>query len=60
MPSSAFVEVPAPQGARDAQPHMKDHIRIANDCYVEAPTKTGLGYESDRDALDKLTRQVER
>ena len=60
MPNSAFVEVPAPQGARDAQPYMKDHIRIANDGYVEAPTKPGLGYEIDRDALDKLTRQVER
>src|ERR1039457_3427951 len=60
MPNSAFVEVPAPQGARDVQPYMKDHIRIANDGYVEAPTKPGLGYEIDRDALDKLTRQVER
>jgi L-alanine-DL-glutamate epimerase-like enolase superfamily enzyme len=27
---------------------------------VEAPSKPGLGYEIDRDALDKVIRQVER
>ncbi|MGA1995484.1 MAG: enolase C-terminal domain-like protein [Bryobacteraceae bacterium] len=60
MPNSAFVEVSAPQGARDAQPYMLDHIRIAGDGYVDAPSKPGLGYEIDRNALDKLTLQVER
>lgn len=60
MANSAFVEVPAPQGVRDAQPYVKDRIRIAPDGYVDAPSKPGLGYEIDRDALDKVIRQVER
>jgi L-alanine-DL-glutamate epimerase-like enolase superfamily enzyme len=60
MPNSAFVEVPYPQGARDAQPYVKDAIRIASDGYVYAPTKPGLGYEIDRAALDKAITQIER
>jgi L-alanine-DL-glutamate epimerase-like enolase superfamily enzyme len=43
MPNSAFIEVSAPQGARDAQPYMLDHIRIAKDGYVDAPGKPGPG-----------------
>jgi len=27
---------------------------------VYAPTKPGLGYELDRDVLDKMTRSIER
>jgi len=60
MANAPFIEVSAPQGARDAQPYMKDRIRIAPDGYVDAPVKPGLGYEIDRAALDKLTRQIER
>jgi L-alanine-DL-glutamate epimerase-like enolase superfamily enzyme len=60
IPNSAFVEVPYPQGARDAQPYMKDLIRIAPDGYVHAPSKAGLGYEIDRAALDKAITQIER
>jgi L-alanine-DL-glutamate epimerase-like enolase superfamily enzyme len=60
MPNSAFVEVPYPQGARDAQPYMKDTIRIEPDGCVHAPSKPGLGYEIDRDALDKAITAVER
>jgi L-alanine-DL-glutamate epimerase-like enolase superfamily enzyme len=60
MPNSAFVEVPYPQGARDAQPYMKDIIRIASDGYVHAPSKPGLGYEIDRAALDKTIVRIER
>jgi L-alanine-DL-glutamate epimerase-like enolase superfamily enzyme len=60
MPNSAFVEVPYPQGARDAQPYMKDPIRIAADGCVHAPSKPGLGYEIDRAALDKATVRIER
>jgi L-alanine-DL-glutamate epimerase-like enolase superfamily enzyme len=59
-PNSAFVEVPYPQGARDAQPYVKDLIRIASDGYVHAPVKPGLGYEIDRAALDKAITQIER
>jgi L-alanine-DL-glutamate epimerase-like enolase superfamily enzyme len=60
MPNSAFVEVPYPQGARDAQPYMKDTVRIASDGCVHAPVKAGLGYEIDRAALDKAITSVER
>jgi len=60
MANSAFAEVPAPLGARDNQPYIKDKIVIGSDGYVEAPVKPGLGYEIDRAALDKLTTQVER
>jgi L-alanine-DL-glutamate epimerase-like enolase superfamily enzyme len=60
MPNSAFIEVPWPQGARDQQTYLKDRIRIAADGHVHAPRLPGLGYEIDRDALDKLTQRVER
>jgi L-alanine-DL-glutamate epimerase-like enolase superfamily enzyme len=60
MANSAFAEVPAPLGARDNQPYIKDRIDIGSDGYVEAPVKPGLGYEIDRAALDKLTTRVER
>ena len=48
------------KGARDAQPYVKDLVRIASDGYVHAPTKPGLGYEIDRAALDKAITQIER
>jgi len=60
MPNSAFIEVPWPQGARDTQTYLKDRIRVAADGHVHAPRQPGLGYEIDRDALDKLTQRVER
>jgi len=60
MANSAFAEVPAPLGARDNQPYIKDKIGIGSDGYVEAPVKPGLGYEIDRAVLDNLTTQVER
>ena len=60
MPNSVFVEVSYPQGARDAQPYIKDPIRIAPDGTVHAPTKPGLGFEIDRAALDKSITQIER
>jgi L-alanine-DL-glutamate epimerase-like enolase superfamily enzyme len=60
MPNSAFIEVPWPQGARDQQSYLKDRIRVAADGYVHAPKRPGLGYEIDRDALDRMTQRVER
>jgi L-alanine-DL-glutamate epimerase-like enolase superfamily enzyme len=39
---------------------MKDKFRIEPDGYVYAPTKPGLGYELDRDALDKMTVRIDR
>ena len=48
-----FVEIPVPQGILDIG--MKDVIRVGADGYVNAPTKPGLGYELDWDAIKELT-----
>ena len=39
---------------------MKDSIRIAPDGYVYAPTKPGLGYELDREVLEKMMSRIDR
>jgi len=59
MPNNVWFEMTVPQGAGD-RPYMKDRIRIAKDGYVDAPVKPGLGYEIDRDVLDKMTVRIER
>jgi L-alanine-DL-glutamate epimerase-like enolase superfamily enzyme len=59
MPNNLWFEMTVPQGVYDA-PYMKDHIRVAEDGYVYAPAKPGLGYEIDRHALDNLTKRLER
>ena len=59
MPNNVWFEMTVPQGTGD-RPYMKDTIRIAPDGYVDAPTKPGLGYELDRDALDKMTARIDR
>jgi len=59
MPNNVWFEMTVPQGAGD-RPYFKDRIRIAPDGYVYAPTKPGLGYEIDRDVLDKMTKSVSR
>jgi L-alanine-DL-glutamate epimerase-like enolase superfamily enzyme len=59
MPNNVWFEMTVPQGVYDA-PYMKDHIRVAEDGYVYAPAKPGLGYEIDRHALDNLTKRLER
>jgi len=38
---------------------MKDKFRIDADGYVRAPTKPGLGYELDRDAVDRFTTRID-
>ena len=48
-----FFELPVPVGIFDVG--MKDTIRIAEDGYVYAPSKPGLGYDIDWDAVDNLT-----
>jgi L-alanine-DL-glutamate epimerase-like enolase superfamily enzyme len=58
-PNNIWYEMNTRQGMYD-QPFIKDRIRIAKDGYVYAPTKPGLGYEIDRDVLDKMTARVER
>jgi len=59
MPNNVWFEMTVPQGTGD-RPYMKDTIRVAPDGYVYAPTKPGLGYELDRDALDKMTARIDR
>ena len=59
MPNNVWFEMTVPQGVYD-EPFMKDRIRVASDGYVYAPTKPGLGYEIDRNALDNLTKRLER
>jgi len=58
MPNNVWFEMTQPQGIGD-RPYIKDRIRIAKDGYVYAPTKPGLGYEIDRDALDKMIKRIE-
>jgi L-alanine-DL-glutamate epimerase-like enolase superfamily enzyme len=59
MPNNVWFEVTQPQTASD-RPYIKDRIRIDKDGYVPAPVKPGLGYELDRDALDKLIKRIDR
>ena len=58
MPNNVWFEMTVPQGTSD-RPYMKDRIRIAADGYVYAPTKPGLGYEIDRDALEKMIKRID-
>jgi L-alanine-DL-glutamate epimerase-like enolase superfamily enzyme len=48
-----LFEIPVPQGILDVG--MKDVIRVGRDGFVEAPTKPGLGYDIDWEAITKLT-----
>lgn len=52
-----LFEIPVPQGILDIG--MKDTIRVEADGCVSAPTKPGLGYDVDWNAIESLTlRQV--
>jgi len=42
------------------RPYFNYKFRIDNDGYVLAPTEPGLGYPIDRNALDKVTKQIMR
>ena len=59
MPNNVWFEMTVPQGSSD-RPYMKDTFRVAQDGYVHAPTKPGLGYELDRDTLDRMTVRIDR
>ena len=59
MPNNLYYEMTVPQGIFDP-PYIKDPVRVPPDGYVYAPSKPGLGYEIDRNALDKMTQRVER
>lgn len=59
MPNCIWFEMTVPQGSGD-RPYMKDTVRIAKDGYVYAPTKPGIGYEIDRDVLERMIVSIER
>ena len=58
MPNNKWFEMTVPQGSSD-RPYIKDHFRVAKDGCVHAPVKPGLGYEIDRDVLDRMIKRVE-
>jgi L-alanine-DL-glutamate epimerase-like enolase superfamily enzyme len=57
LPNAYWFEVPFPASYAD-RPYHQDKVRIDKDGYIMAPTKPGLGYPIDRDALDKMTKRV--
>ena len=59
MPNCVWFEMTVPQGSADI-PCIKDRFRIAEDGYVYAPTKPGLGCEIDRDVLDNMMVRIDR
>jgi L-alanine-DL-glutamate epimerase-like enolase superfamily enzyme len=58
MPNNVWFEMTQPQGITD-RPYFKDQLRIDKDGYVPAPTKPGLGYEIDYNALNNALDHVE-
>ncbi len=59
LPNSYWFEMPFPAEYAD-RPEYKDKFRINEEGYVLAPTASGLGYPIDRDALDKVTKRIDR
>jgi L-alanine-DL-glutamate epimerase-like enolase superfamily enzyme len=59
LPNAYWFEMPHPVEYTD-RAYLKNKFRIDADSYVLAPTDPGLGLPIDRDALDKLTKQINR
>jgi L-alanine-DL-glutamate epimerase-like enolase superfamily enzyme len=59
LPNAYWFEMPHPVEYTD-RPYLKTKFRIDADSYVLAPTEPGLGLPIDRDALDKVTKQINR
>lgn len=59
LPNAYWFEMPHPVEFTD-RPYLKNKFRIDADSYVLAPTEPGLGLVIDRDALDRLTKQIKR
>lgn len=59
LPNSWWFEMPFPPEYAD-RPEYKDKFRVDEEGYVLAPTGPGLGYPIDRDALDKVTKRIDR
>jgi L-alanine-DL-glutamate epimerase-like enolase superfamily enzyme len=59
LPNVYWFEMPFPAEYTD-RPYFNYKFRIDEHGYVPAPTEPGLGYAIDRDALDKVTKQIVR
>jgi L-alanine-DL-glutamate epimerase-like enolase superfamily enzyme len=59
LPNSYWFEMPFPPEYAD-RPEYKDKFRPNEEGYVLAPTAPGLGYPVDHDALDKITKRIDR
>jgi D-galactarolactone cycloisomerase len=59
MPNAYWFEMPFPPEYTD-RPYFKYKFRIDDQGYVPAPTEPGLGYPIDHDALDKITKRINR
>ena len=59
LPNAYWFEMPHPATYVD-RPYHKDKFRIDKDSYVIASAEPGLGYPIDRDALDKMTKRIDR
>jgi L-alanine-DL-glutamate epimerase-like enolase superfamily enzyme len=59
LSNAYWFEMPFPAEYTD-RPYFKYKFRINDEGYVVAPTEPGLGYPIDRDALDKLTKRIDR
>lgn len=59
LPNAYWFEMPHPANYVDRAYH-KDKFRIDKDGYVLAPTAPGLSYPLDHDALDKMTKRIDR
>jgi len=58
-PNCYWFEMPTTAEQTD-RAYLKDKFRIDANGYVLAPTKPGLGYPIDRDALDKIMIRIDR
>jgi L-alanine-DL-glutamate epimerase-like enolase superfamily enzyme len=59
LPNAYWFEMPHPSSYVD-RPYHKDKFRIDKDSYVIASAAPGLGYPIDHDALDKMTKRIDR
>jgi len=59
LPNVSWFEMPFPPELAD-RAFYKDKLRIDGDGYVHAPTAPGLGFPIDFDALEKMTKRIDR
>lgn len=59
LPNCYWFEMSYPPNLTDRE-YLKHKFRIDENGYVNAPTEPGLGYPLDRDALDNMTKKIDR